>query len=117
MSDPLKPLAGVDGEPVFAEPWQAQALALADTLVQTGLFSASQWSEALGERLREAASEGAADDQQTYYACVLETLERLITAHSDIDTAAVSVVRTAWEQAYRSTPHGQPVTLDAAGKR
>ena len=111
MSDSLKPLAGIDGEPVFADPWQAQVLALADTLVQNGLFSASQWSEALGKRLREAEIEGASDDQQTYYACVLETLERLIAQHSDIDAAAMLGKRADWEQAYRSTPHGEPVVL------
>ena len=48
-SNSLKPLASVDGEPAFAEAWQAEALAIADTLVQNGLFSAGDWSEALGE--------------------------------------------------------------------
>ena len=36
----LKPLASVDGEAAFDEPWQAEALAIADTLVQSGMFSA-----------------------------------------------------------------------------
>ena len=41
----LKPLAAVDGEPAFDEAWQAQVLAIADTLVQSGLYSASEWSQ------------------------------------------------------------------------
>lgn len=111
MSDPLQPLAAVDGEPVFTDPWQAQALALADTLVKNGLFSASEWSERLGQTLRDAQAEGAEDCQQTYYACVLQTLEILISQHSDIDSDAMAGKRADWEQAYLSTPHGEPVIL------
>lgn len=111
-NDRPKPLAGVDGEPVFTDPWQAQALALADTLVKNGMFSATEWSEALGQSLRDAQAEGRQDDQQTYYSCVLRTLEVLISRHSDIDSNAIAGRRADWEQAYRSTPHGQPVLLD-----
>ena len=110
---PLKPLASVDGEAAFDEAWQAEALALADTLVQGGLFGAADWSQALGEALRQAAAEGAADDQQTYYQCVLNALEALIAQHSDIDRQAMQGQREDWEQAYLSTPHGQPVKLDS----
>ena len=111
MSDALKPLADVDGEPVFTDPWQAQVLALADTLVQNGLFSASEWSEGLGQALRQAEAAGAADNQQTYYECVLKNLETLVAEHSEIDLAAMLGRRADWEQAYRATPHGQPVRL------
>ena len=56
QDDPsLKPLANADGEPGFAEPWQAQALAMADILIQSGLFSASSWSEALGRALQDSS--------------------------------------------------------------
>ena len=113
MNDRLKPLADADGDPAFDEPWQAQALALADTLVQNGLFSAGEWSDALGLALREAESAGAADDQHTYYTCVLAALERLVADHSDIDFSAMAGKREAWERAYRSTPHGQPVELNS----
>ncbi len=108
----LKPLAGVDGDPVFDEAWQAEALAIADTLVRGGLFSAAQWSEALGEALAAAESAARPDNQQTYYQCVLEALEKLVAANSDIDREAMLGKRRDWEQAYRSTPHGQPVRLD-----
>lgn len=115
MTDPnstlLKPLAGVDGQPAFDEPWQAEALAIADSLVKNGLFSAGAWSEALGAALAEAESSGAADNQSTYYQCVLSALEGLVAEHSEIDRQAMSGKRRDWEQAYRSTPHGQPVKL------
>ena len=109
----LQPLASVDGEPAFDEPWQAEALAIADTLVHNGLFSAGSWSQALGEALREAEAGGAIDDQQTYYQCVLTALEGLIAQHSEIDRPAMAAKRGDWEQAYLSTPHGQPVKLEA----
>ncbi len=107
----LQPLASVDGQPAFDEPWQAEVLALADTLVQGGMFSASNWSDALGEALKQAESRGAVDDQETYYQCVLSALENLVAGHSDIDRQAMTGKRADWEDAYRSTPHGQPVKL------
>ena len=109
----LKPLVSVDGEAAFDEPWQAEALAIADTLVHNGLFSAGSWSQALGEALRKAEASGANDDQQTYYQCVLAALEGLIAQHSEIDRSAMTAKRWDWEQAYLSTPHGQPVKLEA----
>jgi len=107
----LKPLAAVDGEPSFDEPWQAEALAIADTLVQNGVFSATAWSDALGEALKNATTNADDDDQTTYYRCVLVALEKLIANHSDIDQRAMQRQRMDWEEAYRSTPHGQPVKL------
>ena len=109
----LKPLAGVDGEAAFDEAWQAEALAIADTLVQNGMFSAGAWSDALGAALREAEVRGANDDQATYYQCVLGALEGLIARHSEIDRVAMESKRDDWEQAYLATPHGQPVKLGA----
>ena len=115
MEDPnstlLKPLASVDGQPAFDEPWQAEVLAIADTLVQNGMFSAGAWSDALGEALKQAQTSGASDNQETYYQCVLKALEGLVASHSDIDRQAMNGKRKDWEQAYLSTPHGQPVNL------
>jgi len=113
VKDALKPLASVDGEAAFDEPWQAEALAIADTLVQNGMFSAGTWSAALGEALRNAEAGGASDDQQTYYQCVVAALEGLIAQYSEIDRPAMSAKRDDWEQAYLATPHGQPVKLAA----
>jgi len=107
----LKPLLSVDGDPIFDEAWQAEALAIADTLVRKGMFSANAWSEALGRALKIAESENAVDNQETYYNCVLSALEQLVAEHSEIDQQAMAYKRQDWEQAYLSTPHGQPVRL------
>ena len=107
----LKPLASIDGQAAFDEPWQAEALAIADTLMQNGMFSASAWSDALGAALAQAEYSGAADDQGTYYQCVLSALEGLVAEYSEIDQQAMAGKREDWERAYLSTPHGQPVRL------
>lgn len=107
----LKPLVTVDGEPAFDEAWQAQVLAIADTLLQNGMFSAGAWSDALGEALKQAAVDGAVDNQQTYYQCALHALESLVARNSEIDKRAMTGKRDDWERAYLSTPHGQPVDL------
>ena len=108
----LRPLFNVDGDPVFDEPWQAEALAIADSLVHQGMFSATAWSDALGKALRVAEAEGAVDNQETYYNCVLSALEKLIADNSEIDQEAMLTKQQEWEQAYLSTPHGKPVRLD-----
>jgi nitrile hydratase accessory protein len=109
----LQPLKSVDGDAAFDEAWQAEALAIAVCLGLSGRFSAAVWSQTLGAALRQAEVDGAADDQQTYYQCVLSALETLIAQHSEIDRQAMDGKREDWEQAYLSTPHGQPVKLSA----
>ena len=107
----LRPLASTDGDPLFDEPWQAQALAMADSLVQSEMFGADAWSDALGQALKIGAASGDPDGQDTYYACVLLALEKLVANHSAIDQKAIAAKRKDWEEAYLSTPHGQPVRL------
>jgi nitrile hydratase accessory protein len=109
--EPLGPLARRDGEPVFDAPWQAQALATASSLVESGLFSRRAWSEALGAELRRAEDAGATDTTETYYQAVVAALERLVTESGAATTETLAERRDAWRQAYLDTPHGQPVEL------
>ena len=104
--DPLAPPARW-----FDEPWQAQALALADTMVQAGRFTATEWAEALGAALEEAEARGAPDTLDGYYTAVLVALERLCETRAGISGDDRALRRAAWEAAYRRTPHGQPVEL------
>jgi len=103
----LKPLAQRDGDAVFDEAWQAQALAMADCLVQAGVFSASDWAEALGVAVREQE-----DTTEGYYRAVLSALERLLDQGA-VPEAEVDARRDAWARAYEATPHGEPVELTA----
>ena len=104
--DPLAP-----PKPVFDEPWQAQALALADATVQAGLFTATEWAEALGAALKEAEAQGAPDTLETYYTAVVSALEKLSEEQAGISRQERIRRRADWEAAYRRTPHGKPVEL------
>lgn len=107
----LPRLARDDGGPVFAEPWQAQAFALAVKLSERGDFTWKEWAAALAEELKAATDRGEPDDGSHYYEHWLATLERLVTAKGLSDSAALLARKNAWADAYRHTPHGKPVEL------
>src|SRR3954447_9056505 len=69
-----------DDGPVFAEPWQAQAFALAIRLSEQGYFTWKDWTATLAEELRAAEMRGEPDDGSHYYEHWLATLERLVTS-------------------------------------
>ena len=93
--------------PVFAEPWQAQAFALAVQLSDAWHFSWTEWSETLGAELRAAGE----DDGSRYYETWLKALERISLAKGLTDIATLDMRAAEWADAYRHTPHGQPVEL------
>jgi len=100
-----------EGGAVFAEPWQAQAFALAVKLSELGHFTWKEWAAALAEELKSAADRGEPDDGSHYYEHWLATLERLVTAKGLSDPAAMLARKEAWADAYKHTPHGKPVEL------
>jgi nitrile hydratase accessory protein len=99
------------GGPVFAEPWQAQAFALAVKLSEQGHFTWKEWAAALAQELKDAAARGEPDDGSRYYEHWLAALERLVTAKGLTDRTTLLTRREAWAEAYRTTPHGTPVEL------
>jgi len=105
-----------DGGPVFAEPWQAQAFALAVKLSEQGHFTWKEWAAALAAELKAAADRGEPDDGSRYYHHWLAALEHLVTSKGLSDRAALLARKQAWADAYRHTPHGKPVELSAATK-
>jgi len=100
------------GGPVFAEPWQAHAFALAVRLSEAGLFSWSEWAAALGAELAAASERGESDDGSRYYHHWLAALERLVAAKRVVASHALKARKDEWVEAYRRTPHGQPVALE-----
>ena len=101
---------GEDG-PVFAEPWQAQAFALAVKLSEQGHFTWKEWAAALADELKAAADRGEPDDGSRYYEHWLAALERLVTTKELSNPTAMRERKEAWAEAYRHTPHGKPVKL------
>ena len=98
---------GEDGQR-FAEPWQAQAFAMTVTLHERGLFTWSEWTEALSTELQrpEARQDG------NYYLHWLAALERLLVAKHLANVAEIDSVAAAWRRAARATLHGEPILLE-----
>jgi nitrile hydratase accessory protein len=99
--------------PVFAEPWEAHAFALAVKLSESGLFTWSEWSAALAAELAEAGRRGEADDGSRYYHHWLAALERLVATKNLLAPRSLLARKEEWAEAYRRTPHGSPVMLQA----
>ena len=97
--------------PVFAEPWQAQAFALAVKLSERGYFTWKDWAAALAEEINAAAARGEVDDGSRYYDYWLAALERLVTQRGLTNAESLIERKEAWADAYRHTPHGKPVEL------
>ncbi len=92
----------------FSAPWEAQVFALVVSLQEAGLFTWSQWTDALGRTIRpEGEGEQAAD-----YGRWLETLERLLAERGLADGTSIETRTAAWLRAAHATPHGQPILLE-----
>ncbi len=110
----LPPLPRDEEGPVFDAPWQAQAFALAVKLSEQGHFTWKEWAAALADELQAAADRGEPDDGSRYYHHWVAALERLVTGRDLTDSPALADRKEAWADAYRHTPHGQPVVLRKA---
>ena len=115
LSD-LPQLPRDDGGPVFAEPWQAQAFALAVRLSAQGHFTWKEWANTLAGELKAAADRGEPDDGSHYYEHWLGALERLVSAKGLADPGTLLERKEAWADAYRHTPHGKPVELGGGSR-
>src|ERR1700741_4956539 len=92
-----------EGGPVFAEPWQAQAFALAVRLSEQGRFTWKEWAGALAGELKAAANLGEPDGGSGDYPHWLAALERLVVEKGLADPAALLARKQAWAEAYRRT--------------
>ncbi len=105
-----------DDGPVFAEPWQAQAFALAVKLSEQGHFTWKEWAETLGGEIQAAMDAGDADLGDTYYQHWMRALERLSLEKRLVSPENLDHRTDQWRRAYLNTPHGQPIELSAATK-
>jgi nitrile hydratase accessory protein len=97
--------------PVFREPWEAQAFALAVALHQRGLFTWKEWADALATEIKRAQASGDPDTGETYYLHWLAALEKLVAEKGVASTDTLHRYRDAWDRACDRTPHGQPIEL------
>jgi nitrile hydratase accessory protein len=101
---------GAEG-PVFREPWEAQAFAMAVALRERGLINWSEWAEILGDEIKRAQAAGDPDTGETYYRHWLAALERIVTEKGLTNAATLARCREAWDHAADRTPHGDPIEL------
>ena len=109
-TDTLIPIpSGEDrSTPVFQEPWEAYAFALAVQLSQQGVFDWPEWTQALAAEIRDT---GKDDQGSQYYHFWMAALEKLVTQRGIITEGALQERKIAWREAYLRTPHGKPVEL------
>ena len=112
--DVLGPIPRDNEGPVFQEPWQAEAFALAVRLSAEGHFSWDEWASTLSEEITRAQQAGDPDLGDTYYNHWVAALERLCFAKGLVASAAAAQRKDEWRRAYLNTPHGKPIELSAA---
>ena len=95
-----------DDEPVFNEPWEAQAFAMTVNLHQKGAFTWKEWADALSNEIHSGL-------ERDYYQHWLSALEKIV-ADKKLSTAdALAECKKAWHRAAAATPHGDPIELSA----
>lgn len=109
---PLRDLPGLplspEGEPVFAEPWQAQAFALTVHLHERGAFTWHEWAQVLSSQvhLPERAADGS-----DYFEAWLAALTQLLVEKGIAEQASILSLQEGWKRAAEATPHGQAIEL------
>ncbi|SDK29168.1 MULTISPECIES: nitrile hydratase accessory protein [Bradyrhizobium] len=97
--------------PVFREPWEAHAFAMALTLHDRGVFTWTEWAAALAAEIKRAQANGDPDTGETYYRHWLATLENLVAEKGVATSETLHRYRDAWDHAADRTPHGAPIEL------
>lgn len=95
----------LDGnEPVFSEPWEAQAFGLTVGLYDGGLFTWEEWAAALSGQIHSG-------DDLPYYRHWLIALENLMEEKNITSADALKKREQEWHDAAARTPHGEPIEL------
>ncbi|KWV47016.1 MULTISPECIES: nitrile hydratase accessory protein [Rhizobium] len=97
-----------DGEPVFPEPWAAEAFAITVHLHERGLFTWNEWAETLS---RELHKPGRAEDGSDYFDCWVAALSAILVKLGVADADMILDLQKSWQRAAEATPHGKPIEL------
>lgn len=115
MSTPdLHKLPGITlqgDEPVFSEPWEAQAFSMVIGLYEKGMFTWNEWADVLSTVI---ADDTARNGCKSYYELWLQALELITKQQSLLSEAEISKREKAWQAALEATPHGSPIELSNA---
>ena len=97
--------------PVFTEPWEAHAFAIAVKLSEKGRLKRSEWTNVLAEEIKKAKDQGQPDFGNTYYQFWFSALETILLEKNILKKSDLKSMMEQWRHAYLSTPHGNPVKL------
>ncbi|MDP7342762.1 MAG: nitrile hydratase accessory protein [Alphaproteobacteria bacterium] len=104
--------------PLFAEPWQAQAFAMAVRLSAEGHFSWPEWVKYLSAEIAAAKNDPQGDQVgdvlDIYYRQWQAALEKLVADKGLASPDEMAGRKKKWRRAYLNTPHGKPIKLSAA---
>jgi nitrile hydratase accessory protein len=109
----LRTLPRDEAGPVFREPWEAQAFAMAVKLHEAGYVTWPEWAARLAAEIQRAQAAGDPDLGNTYYLHWLAALERLVAEKGLVAAGELSQRKAEWDAAARATPHGKPIELPA----
>ena len=95
----------------FEQPWHAEVFAVTVHLSETNLFSWEEWTQTLGQHISAANTMRVINGTDDYYLVWLRTLIALLSVKEVTDLETIESMQNRWADAYRNTPHGEPVNL------
>jgi nitrile hydratase accessory protein len=103
--------------PVFREPWEAHAFAMALALHDRGLFTWNEWAAALADEIKRAQAAGDPDTGETYYRHWLATLEHLVDCCHGDDRPECPIIDTLAAEGVAAMPEAKAHRHAAKGLR
>lgn len=100
--------------PVFDEPWQAQAFALAVKLNEAGHFSWAEWADIFGAEIALASKDGRGCGNENYYLCWVTALEKIVAKNNIVSTEQLILRKNEWQHANEHTEFGKSIELGHA---
>ncbi|RUM24479.1 nitrile hydratase accessory protein [Rhizobium vallis] len=96
------------GDPVFPEPWAAEAFAMTVHLHEKGVFTWGEWAACLSTELHRP---GRAEDGSDYFDCWVAALSDLLVSRGVAEASVILDLQKSWQRAAEATPHGKPIEL------
>lgn len=78
----------------FASPWAARLFGMTLAAAQKKIFSLQDFQQTLIESIKHHERDGCIDNDEQYYTCWLEALQRLLEEHHLIDHQQLGKVET-----------------------
>ncbi len=109
---PQMPKIPQDGDnPVFNEPWEAQAFAMTLSLYDQGHFEWSEWVDFLSAEIATAKASGDPDLGDRYYHHWLAALEKMAAAKGLTSVEELLSRKEEWREADHHRDFGAPIEL------